>query len=81
MNQKEIDKIFDKANKIDKSLLKDIKNLSSGTISSLSGVRTYQEVEELQNDFLLWTAKALVNGDRFRDWSAAWRAYKKDTKK
>ena len=57
-----------------KKLLNDCLNLSSGTIATLTGLRSYSDIEKVQNKFV-----AFVKDSRghYKNWQFAWRAFVK----
>lgn len=53
-------------------VIRDAKNLSSGTVGTLINNSSYDAIEEAQNDFVAW----LGNQPRlFENWHAAWSAF------
>jgi hypothetical protein len=65
-------KLFKEA-KMDK-VLKDIMELSSGTIGSITGFRKYSDIEQVRNDFIMWSQERRNQG--FTSWQQAWGAFK-----
>ena len=54
-------------------VLESIRTLSGGTISTLTGLSTYTQTEEVQADWLEWVKEIDCP---FEDWQSAWDAYK-----
>jgi len=55
-------------------LLRDCCALSSGTLSTLTGVRRYDLLDEIHGDFVLFV-KALIPRRNWRTWVEAWREF------
>jgi len=62
---------------MDAPLLEELRNLSSGTIASLSRMRTYEEIEALQNDLVKragqWIKRGIMRPND--SWCQAWNRY------
>lgn len=59
------------------SVLEHIQQLSSGTIATISGFNSYENIDRLRNDFFDWSKSAVAAGKRFSSWQEAWHSYVK----
>jgi hypothetical protein len=55
-------------------LIYDCANLSSGTMSTLTGLRKYDDLEKVQNEFIAYVKKSHTS---YPNWATAWKAFKK----
>jgi len=53
-------------------LLTQIKNLSSGTMATLTGYTRYNDLDAIQYSFLLWTKR---NASNVETWQDAWMLF------
>lgn len=57
-------------------VLRDIAQLSAGTMATISGKRLYVEVDALRDTFFEWATTKVASGVTFETWQDAWEAYK-----
>jgi hypothetical protein len=80
--EKEIDKLEKKLGKkrgnSKKSVVTDIRQLSSGTISSLTGYKKYEDIDREREGFARWTENQEKKGRRFKSWQDAWKSFQPD---
>ena len=62
-------------------VVKQIRELSSGTIASLTGERHYETIEVIRDNFRIFTIGALMSGKDFDRWQDAWKYYEDYAKK
>lgn len=62
-------------------VVRDIRELSSGTIASLTGERHYETLETIRENFRLLTIGALMGGKNFENWQDAWHYYEEYAKR
>ncbi len=56
-------------------VIKQIGELSSGTIASLTGERHYEVLETIRENLRLFVIGALMSGRSFKNWQEAWAYY------
>jgi len=62
----------DSANKL--KIIKDVINLSSGTIGTLTGFNDYETIGDIQNDFVVYV-KTLIPTKHWEHWMDAWKEF------
>ena len=56
--------------------LRDARALSGGTIATLCGLRSYDQIEEIQNEWVAWLSEIHCPFDNWQDaWGAYWQIY------
>ena len=60
---------------------RDIGQLSSGTIASLTGERDYETIDLIRDNFRIFTVAVLMGGTDFKNWQEAWKYYEAQGKK
>lgn len=51
--------------------------LSSGTLATLTGFPSYEEIDKVQNEFLEFISSKLNAGKEFSTWIEAWNSFKR----
>lgn len=69
-----------KAQRRKENVARDAAALSSGTIASLTGERTYSAIEKIQAAFHLWCVERHAECDGFDTWQEAWAVFDKERK-
>lgn len=60
-------------------VLQDIRELSSGTISTISGYRSYKNIDCARYRFYSFTKKCIKAGEAFETWHEAWSSFVKES--
>jgi len=55
-------------------VLRDIASLSSGTLATLTGYRSYEDLDRIREDFITF-ASIVIPRKRFSTWMDAWKAF------
>jgi hypothetical protein len=56
----------------------DIRKLSGGTISTLTGSTKYEDIDREREGFARWTEGQIKKGRKFDSWQDAWKAFQPD---
>ena len=55
-------------------LLYDCASLSSGTLSTLTGIRKYEDLDKIHSKFVAYVKKSHTS---YSNWQSAWKAFEK----
>lgn len=55
--------------------LGDILTMTSGTISSLTGLDRYEDIDAIQHTFYFWAKSRVEQGCRFYSWHDCWNQF------